>query len=275
MVTFKDNLFFLITRTYELSLAQQMALLAGLIFASAAFAYMLGSLNFSIIISKLKYHDDIRNHGSGNGGATNMLRTYGKGAAAAALACDMVKCVAAVLIGELLWGNDGAYIAGLFCVIGHVFPCWHRFRGGKGVATMAAVVLLTNPLVFIILFIIFAGIVLLTKYVSLASIMCALLYPIILNSFIPIEQKTGTDIIMAFLMSMIVFFMHTKNMKRLLDKTEPKTELFKRKPKPAEQSDTVAEQSETPDTENTASVQEPQKQNTGKPIKKGTNKKKK
>lgn len=230
-VFFKDSLYFWLDRRFELSQAQQMALIAGLIFTSAAVAYMLGSLNFSVIISRLKYRDDIRLYGSGNGGATNMLRTYGRGAAAVTLAGDMLKCVLAVLAGSLLWGSDGAYIAGLFCVVGHVFPCWHRFKGGKGVAAMAVVVLMTNPLVFIVLFAVFAGIVLTTKFVSLASIMCSLLYPIILNAFIPPEQKTGTDIIMAFLISVIVFFMHHKNMKRLLEKTEPKTELFKKKPR--------------------------------------------
>ena len=119
----------------------------------AAIAYFLGSLNFAIIISKYKFHDDIRNYGSGNGGLTNMMRTYGKKAAAFTLLGDVMKAVVSVLLGMLIAGESGAYLAGFFCVFGHSFPIYYGFKGGKGVLTTAAMVLCLDPLVFLILFI--------------------------------------------------------------------------------------------------------------------------
>jgi glycerol-3-phosphate acyltransferase PlsY len=97
-------------------------------------SYLLGSLNFAIIISGKTYRQDIRNHGSKNAGMTNMMRTYGKKAAALTLLGDMLKAVVSCLIGYALIGQLGAYIAGLFCMIGHIFPVFYRFKGGKGVA---------------------------------------------------------------------------------------------------------------------------------------------
>lgn len=226
MLTFRECLYTFIDNRFTMSGNQKILLMVGLVILCAAAGYLLGSMNFAIIISKLRYRGDIRKHGSGNAGATNMLRTYGRGAAAATLAGDMLKCVAAVLLGSLIW-IDGAYLAGLFCVIGHVFPIWHRFKGGKGVASMAVVILMTNPIVFVIMFSVFIIIVASTKYVSLASIMGALLYPLVLNAF----DKSGSGVLMAFLMSAIVVIMHRGNIKRLLDKTESRTELFGKKKK--------------------------------------------
>ena len=98
-----------------------------------AVPYLLGSVNFALVISKVFYHDDIRKYGSGNAGMTNMLRTYGKGAAAATLLCDMLKSVVSVLFGSFLLGTAfGGYLAGMFCVIGHIFPIFFKFKGGKG-----------------------------------------------------------------------------------------------------------------------------------------------
>ncbi|MBQ9080486.1 MAG: glycerol-3-phosphate 1-O-acyltransferase PlsY [Clostridia bacterium] len=207
----------------------KIALMIGLMIASAAVGYFLGSLNFAIMLSKRFHHEDVREHGSGNAGATNMLRTYGKGMAALTLVGDMLKCAIAILIGALLW-VDGAYIAGLFCVIGHVFPCWFHFRGGKGVAVAAAVILMTSPIVFLLVILVFAVIVLSTKYVSLASVMAALVYPVFLSSMNTVSGNEGSfNIIMAFLITTIVVVMHRQNIKRLLDKTEPKISLGKKK----------------------------------------------
>ena len=114
-------------------------------------AYLLGSVNFAIIISGKKYKDDIRSHGSKNAGMTNMMRTYGKGAAALTLGGDALKAVISCIIGYLVMGQFGAYAAGLFCMLGHVFPLYYGFKGGKGVVTAAATVLMTDPIVFLIL----------------------------------------------------------------------------------------------------------------------------
>ena len=107
--------------------------------------YLLGSISFSIILSRLKYRDDIRRHGSGNAGMTNTLRTYGKLSAAIVLAGDFGKGFLAAWLGwQLGWSPLAAYLAGLAAVVGHMFPFYFGFRGGKGVATAAGVILGTN-----------------------------------------------------------------------------------------------------------------------------------
>jgi glycerol-3-phosphate acyltransferase PlsY len=148
----------------------------------AVIPYLLGSINPAILISKVFYRQDIRNFGSGNAGTTNMLRTYGKGAALATFLIDLGKACVAVLLGRLIYGVDGSALAGFFVIIGHMFPLYYRFKGGKGVACLAMVVLTISPLTFVILLGIFVVIVAGTKFVSLGSVMCALLYPLILQA---------------------------------------------------------------------------------------------
>ena len=99
---------------------------------SVVVPYLLGSLNFAVIISKKRYKDDVRSHGSGNAGATNMLRTHGKSAAALTLLGDLLKAVVSVVFALFLMPGDGfAYIAGLCCMIGHALPLYYNFKGGK------------------------------------------------------------------------------------------------------------------------------------------------
>lgn len=219
---------------------EQPILFAVLAIICIAVPYLLGSLNFAIIISKLRYGQDIRNYGSGNAGMTNMLRTYGKGAAAVTLLCDMLKAVVSVTLGSALLGLAfGGYMAGFFCMLGHMFPIFYKFKGGKGVASTAAMILVLNPPVFLILFIVFAIIVLGTKYVSLASIMSVLLFPVFLHRVDTITtewyQMNGTmwgpDVLFAVLIAVTVVFMHRSNIKRLLDGTESKISLGKKKDK--------------------------------------------
>lgn len=159
--------------------------------------YLLGSLNFGVIISGKKYNDDVRKHGSGNAGATNMLRTYGKKAAILTMLGDMLKAVVAVGFGYLVLNINiadtttdevirlvdpmGAAIAGLFVMLGHMFPCFFKFKGGKGVATAAMVILMIDPITFLICLLTFIIIVAGTKFVSLGSIMGLILYPIVLD----------------------------------------------------------------------------------------------
>lgn len=192
--------------------------------------YLLGSINPAILISKVFYRQDIRNYGSGNAGTTNMLRTYGKGAALATFLIDLGKACVAVLLGRLIYGVDGSALAGFFVIIGHMFPLYYHFKGGKGVACLAMVVLTISPLTFVILLGIFVVIVAGTKFVSLGSVMCALLYPLILQAF----ANNGLNVAMAVLSALMVVYMHRSNLKRLWSGQESKIS-FSKKKKEAEQ----------------------------------------
>ena len=235
------NLYTFLVKHFSLTGWQSFAVMAGCLLLCMVIPYLLGSFNFGLIISRRKYHDDIRIHGSGNAGTTNMLRTYGPKAAALTLVGDMLKAALAVILGYLLVNNQavayneagrfigvfgdkpGAAVAGLFVVVGHMFPCFFRFRGGKGVATTGMVILLLNPIVFLILFGIFAIIVLCTKYVSLASISAALMYPLVLNNLMKIRYGHGDlRIVFALAVCVLIIFLHRENIKRLIDGKENK-----------------------------------------------------
>jgi len=144
-------------------------------------SYIAGSLNFAIIISKGIYRDDIRTHGSGNAGFTNMKRTFGTKAAIAVIVGDLMKTILSVTVAMLLFGADIATLAGLACIFGHCFPLFYKFKGGKGVAALAAMVLVLDPITFLVLFLVFALVVIGTKYLSMGSIMAMILYPLIHN----------------------------------------------------------------------------------------------
>ena len=200
-----------------------------LIFGAAllciAVPYLLGSVNPAVLISKGFYKRDIRTGGSGNAGATNMLRTFGKGAAAATLFCDLAKAALAFWFGFFLMGINGAAIAGFFAVFGHIFPIFAKFRGGKGVACLAAVALCTSPLTFAIMLGIWLVIALGTRFVSLASVMSAMLYPLILRAFT--GSGAGLSVAMAILSAVFVVFRHKENLQRLSRGQEPKLQFRK------------------------------------------------
>ena len=186
--------------------------------------YLLGSINFAIIISGKGYGDDVRSHGSGNAGMTNMLRTYGKKAAALTLLGDAFKAILAAIVGYYMMGMYGAYIAGFFCVLGHTFPIFFKFKGGKGVVTAAASILMCNPIVFIIILTLFIIIVAIWRFISLGSIMAALLYPVILSGVdsVLLGHPSGAYIIFVLLTSILVVVKHKDNIKRLLEGKENK-----------------------------------------------------
>jgi glycerol-3-phosphate acyltransferase PlsY len=208
--------------------------------------YLLGSVNFGLIISNKKFHDDIRTHGSGNAGTTNMLRTYGKRAAALTLLGDMLKAVIAVGLGYLIVGTNiiaenpetgklfhyedqfGAAIAGFFVMMGHMFPIFFKFKGGKGVATSAMVILMISPITCLFCLLIFIIIVVGTRYVSLGSVMGLIFYPILLTAFSGGQNPTACA--MSVLMALAVVFMHRENLKRLREGTERKITFKKKKP---------------------------------------------
>lgn len=213
---------------YLLDYKLSAAVLIGCILLCMIPAYFLGSLNFAVILSGRFYGEDVRQKGSGNAGMTNMLRNYGKGAAALTLLGDVLKAVIACLIGYFAFGITGAYLAGLFCVLGHMFPIYYHFKGGKGVATTAALMLMVHPPLFLILLVVFALIVLSTKYVSLASIMCVMIWPLFLSQM---ETTLGAPVLISLVIAALVVFMHRSNIKRLLRGEENKISLGKKKPK--------------------------------------------
>ena len=206
----------------SLSLGMQIFALIASVVIIILSSYLLGSLNFAIIISGKQYKQDIRSYGSKNAGMTNMMRTYGKKAAALTLVGDMLKATVACVIGFLLLGLLGAHIAGLFCVIGHIFPLYYKFKGGKGVATTAMVILMCNPLVFAVLLLIFVLIVLGTKFISVGSIMCVMLYPVLLDRFDKWMYGGSYGVVFAILIALLVVLKHWPNIKRLKDGTENK-----------------------------------------------------
>ncbi|MBQ8344809.1 MAG: glycerol-3-phosphate 1-O-acyltransferase PlsY [Clostridia bacterium] len=210
-------------------------LFAGFFTIIAIAAYLLGSINFAIIISNRQFHEDIRSFGSKNAGATNMMRTYGKKAAALTFAGDALKAAVAAIIGYAIWGQMGAYVAGLFCVLGHMFPIYYRFRGGKGVVTTAISVLMCSPFVFLCCITIFLIIAIGTKYVSLASVMSAFFYPILLYKLPAPFGAAGTAFpLFALLIMLLIVLKHRENLVRLWQGKENKFSFGKKDKKKAE-----------------------------------------
>lgn len=178
----------------------------------AASSYLLGSLSFAIIICKLTLHKDIRAYGSGNAGLTNAYRTMGGGKTLLVLVGDIGKAAAALAIGGLLCGMMGKLIAGIFVILGHVFPVYFGFRGGKGVLVGATMLLFLDWRFFLIAIVLFVIAVALTRWVSLGSILGAISFPISMQIF---YQDTNLTIIAAFMAAAVVF-MHRSNIKRII-----------------------------------------------------------
>ena len=196
---------------------------------SAVFAYLLGSLSFGIILSKTKYKKDIRDYGSNNAGMTNMLRTFGKGAAAFVFIFDALKGSAAVLIAQYwIAGTQAdaltcAYIAGLFAVVGHLFPLYFGFKGGKGAATALGAMTAVNPIVFPCVMIPFFIVVFTTKYVSLASMIAVICLPITTFFWYYFRHEPLlAPMICTVAIAAFVVSMHHGNIKRLIKGEERK-----------------------------------------------------
>ena len=199
---------------------------------TAIAGYLLGSLNSAIIVSKSLYHRDIRSFGSGNAGLTNMFRVYGKKGALFTLLGDVLKQVVSVFLGILISGLPGAYIAGRFCMLGHIFPVDYGFKGGKGVLTAATMILIIDPIIFLVLLVVFAVVLLFTQYVSLASIIAAITYPAAV--FYAAKLRTGNapdiySLLFALFVGLLIIFMHRSNIFRIFNNEENKFS-FKNKP---------------------------------------------
>lgn len=182
----------------------------------ALIAYLLGSFCASIPLSKRVYGGDVREKGSGNAGATNMARVYGMKAGLATFAADAVKTVAAMLIGSKLGGVSGEALAGAACIIGHCFPVYFSFRGGKGVSVGAALGLMTGPWVFAIIMAVFFAVSLSTRKVSLGSMCAAVSLPIAAL----LTSAPAPMLYMCVFSAALVVFMHRGNIGRLLSGTE-------------------------------------------------------
>ena len=183
----------------------------------ALIAYLLGSFCASIPLSRRCCGGDVRLYGSGNAGATNMARVYGLKAGLATLLLDMLKTVAAMLLGEYFMGGAGKAVAGAFCIIGHCFPLYFGFRGGKGVSVGAALGLMTGLPVLGIIMAVFFTTAAISRKVSLGSVTAAVSLP--LASWLTLA---GEEIIMMNVFSAaLVVFIHRGNISRLIKGTEP------------------------------------------------------
>jgi acyl phosphate:glycerol-3-phosphate acyltransferase len=176
-----------------------------------ALGYLFGSIPFGLILTRLAGGRDIRAVGSGNIGATNVLRTGRKGLAAATLVGDMLKGTAAVLLMDRFAGGDAALIAGLGAVLGHVFPVWLRFRGGKGVATYIGVLIAVAWPVAAAFGIIWAAVAALTRYSSLSGLIASAITPVLLWFY-----AGGKPTLLFAILTVVIFLMHRGNIARLV-----------------------------------------------------------
>ena len=196
-------------------------------------AYVIGSINFSVIFSKKFAGFDVREKGSGNAGTTNMLRSVGKKAAAITLICDILKgvvsIVIAIIVGNIVKNLDRELllqIAGIAVVIGHTFPIFFGFKGGKGVATSLGILLMSNWQIGLICLVFALILMILTRMVSLGSCAAAVLFPVLTlfindNYTVLTEGKNGTTyFIYSLILAIIVLFNHRSNIKRILNGTE-------------------------------------------------------
>jgi glycerol-3-phosphate acyltransferase PlsY len=182
-------------------------------------AYLLGSINSAILVGRLSRNIDIRKHGSGNAGATNVLRTIGKKAAILVLIVDVLKGIVGVLIGANIAGDNGMLLAGAGAIIGHNYPLYFGFKGGKGILTSAAVIFMLNWKMGIVLLIIALIIMTITRYVSLGSIIASAIYPI---AVILIDRKSTTYAIFSIFVAILAIYRHKSNIIKLLSGTESK-----------------------------------------------------
>ena len=206
---------------------------------TALLSYLFGSLNFALMISRLMIGDDIRDHGSGNAGTTNVLRNYGKRFAALTFIGDVAKAVVAILIVVaimkhypfFLLSNDipeelsMLYVksySGFFCMLGHMFPLFFHFKGGKGVAVAAGMVVMIDYRIAFILLAIFILTVVISKYVSLASVIISVIYPILLFVFF----QNQFAFLVGLIFTMTILISHRTNIKNLINHNESKISLF-------------------------------------------------
>ena len=216
--------------------------LALLLALSAVIAYFCGCFNGAVIVSKYILRDDVRNHGSGNAGLTNFFRTFGGPLTFVVILCDVLKAVAALLIARWLmfsgytafisadftaayWDTAAKYWAGLFCLLGHMFPCMFHFKGGKGILSGGTVAIMIDWRVALVVWGGFLILTVLTRYVSLGSLWAGASFPFI--SWYCYPQPA--IVVLAFLLGGLVIWQHRANIRRLLAGNENKLSFHKKK----------------------------------------------
>lgn len=197
--------------------------------------YIFGNFNGAIMISGLLHHEDVRRKGSGNAGLTNFYRNYGSADTVLVLLIDAGKAVLACFVGKWIFSafglqdaellRTGSMICGASTVFGHVFPILYNFRGGKGILTCAALAAYMNVWAFLACIGLFLLVVLLTRYVSLGSVLACVLYPFMFWLFIP---QNVPVVLIAVLTAMLAIYMHRANIARLLKGTESKFSFHKK-----------------------------------------------
>ena len=204
---------------------------AFLLFATAAAAYFLGCFNGAVIISQYILRDDVRSHGSGNAGLTNFYRTFGGPLTLAVILCDVLKAVIAVWLGTWLLGQAtgwlvmSKYWAGVFCLLGHMFPCMFHFKGGKGILSGGTIAIMIDWRVALVVWGGFLVLAVLTKYVSLGSLWAGVSFPFA-SWFV---YHDWIILLLAIACGGLVTWGHRANVKRLLNGTENKFSLHKKK----------------------------------------------
>jgi glycerol-3-phosphate acyltransferase PlsY len=196
-------------------------------------AYMLGSIPTAVWISRSQFNIDIRDYGSGNAGATNTFRVLGPKWGTAVMMIDMLKGLLAVKLALMLpyyVQNDFARTnfqigLGLAAVLGHIFPLWAEFRGGKGVATLFGLVLGISPLTALGCIVVFTLVLFLTRFVSLSSILASLAFPVFIIIIFNVDNEAYR--IFAIAVALLVILTHQKNITRLLRGVESKAPIFK------------------------------------------------
>lgn len=192
--------------------------------------YLFGSINSALIVSRLTHREDIRSRGSGNAGATNMFRNYGKWAGLATITGDLIKAVLAVLLARAVFSLSGqvlpfdsAYITGLFVLIGHIYPIFFKFKGGKGVMPAVGIILMADLLAFAILLTIATVVFLLKRTMSLVSLISAGILPLLtLALAIARGDNPLGPVLITLAYTVLVFYAHRSNIARLRAGTEKK-----------------------------------------------------
>lgn len=203
---------------------------------AAILSYLIGSLNYSIITSEVFAGIDIRSKGSGNAGSTNMLRSFGWKAGVITLLTDFMKAFVATLATRLLftmylpaYATLGTAVSGFFCALGHCFPLYFGFKGGKGVAVGAIMILMTDPRCFAFALAAFLVSVLLTRYVSLGSTMGAVSFPISYALILGLDStKSIVTFVFTVVLTVMVLVLHRKNFVRIFKGTESKLTFSKK-----------------------------------------------
>ena len=202
---------------------------------TAVIAYFCGCFNGAVIVSKYILRDDVRNHGSGNAGLTNFFRTFGGRLTFVVILTDVLKAIAAILIGTLLFRQMVAdeamvvtlaeYWSGLFCLLGHMFPCMFHFKGGKGILSGGTIAIMIDWRVALVVWGGFLVLAILTRYISLGSCWAGASFPFV-TWFV---YQSSVITVLGAVIGLLILYMHRGNIHRLLTGTENKFSLHKKK----------------------------------------------